>query len=295
MNGGRPRRIGTARLVALALCIGFGLAFVIANVRSWELEDANAYWNAALRLQHGLPLYVAVDPNADEAIAYRYAPWLAWLWIPLTALPKGVAQVTWSGLLIVGAAVALLPLARVRSVSAICLLFLLGGLVLRTASTGNVHVLVIASLVWGAHRRSGPLWVGVAASLKLAPLAYVLVYLGRREWRNATLAIGTFVVLTAPILLYSLANYPVDPGESLSLLSIAGPVSWALAALAAAGAAVALARGRFAWPAASVAAIAAAPRLDYYDLTYLLVGLPGRLPAAPGVPTETRTEPSGTP
>ena len=45
------RRMGVTKLMVLALCIGFGLAFVIANVRSWELEDANAYWNAAVRLQ----------------------------------------------------------------------------------------------------------------------------------------------------------------------------------------------------------------------------------------------------
>jgi hypothetical protein len=36
-----------------------------------------------------------------------------------------------------------------------------------------------------------------------------------------------------------------------------------------------LAPGRYGWLAASVAVIAATPRLDYYDLTYVVVGQNG--------------------
>lgn len=97
------RSLGPLRILALAICIGFGLAFFIANVRSWQLEDSEAYWNAALRLRGGEPLYVPVDPGADEMIA-RYAPWFAWLWVPLTMLPKGAVQVGWSLLLLAAVA-----------------------------------------------------------------------------------------------------------------------------------------------------------------------------------------------
>ena len=276
--------LGIVRIIALALCIGVGIAIVYANVRSWELEDANAYWNAAERLRHGEPLYVLVDPAADETIAYRYAPWLAWLWVPLTYLPRLAVQVGWSALLIAAAAVALWPLARIRSAAAICLLFLLGGLLVRTASTGNIHVLLIAALVWGLPRRSGPVWVGVAASLKIAPLAYVLVYLGRRQWRRAGVALFVSGLLFAPALLYDLSHYPVDPGESFSLLSLAGPLPWALVAGGAALGTLLLSATRFGWSSAAVAVIAATPRLDYYDLTYLLVGLNAR-PKDPPVST----------
>lgn len=270
-TGGRSARMG--QIVVLAISIGFGLAFVIANVRSWELEDAEAYWNAANRLREGLPLYVPVDPNADETLAYRYAPWLAWLWVPLTFLPKIVVQVGWSGLLVAAIAVALAPLLRLRTVAAICLAALLGGLLVRTASTGNVHPLLIAALVYGAPRRSGPLWIGLAASLKFVPIGYVLVYLGRREWMRAALAVTVAVVLLAPALLYDLANYPAEAGDSLSLLSNAGPVPWAVVAVILAVAAFLLARTRFAWAAASTAVLAAVPRLELYSLTYLLTGL----------------------
>jgi len=269
-------QLGGLKLLTLAICIGFGLAFVISNVRSWQLEDADAYWNAALRIRHGLPLYIPVDPNADEMLAYRYAPWLAWAWVPLTLLPKGIVQVGWSAILVAACLWALIPLVQQRTVAAVCLAALLGGLLVRTASTGNVHALLVAMLVHGVPRRSGPIWIGVAASLKVAPIAYVLVYLGRREWRRAALASAVTAVLVAPALLYDLSGYPTDPGESFSLLSLAGPVPWAaLAALCVLGA-LALARTRWAWGAASVAVLSVIPRLELYSLTYLLVGLDAR-------------------
>ena len=234
-------------MIALAICIGFGLAFAIANVRSWELEDANAYWQAGLRLRGGQPLYLAVPPGADEMIAYRYAPWFAWLWVPLTMLPKDVVLAGWTLLLIASTATIIIPLIRLRTVSAICVAALLGGLLVRTASTGNVHAVMIAGLAYGARRRSEPIWIGIAASLKLAPIAYCLMYIGRAEWRRATIAILVGALLSAPVLLYDVSGYPSDPGESLSLFWIAGFVPWAAVALVCAAVAGRFARGRHAW------------------------------------------------
>lgn len=271
-----PRSLGPWRILALAICIGFGLAFVIANLRSWELEDSNAYWQAALRLRGGQPLYVPVIPGADEMLAYRYAPWFAWLWVPATLLPKGMVQIGWSLILLTSVVVAILPIVRLRTVAAICLAALLGGLLVRTASTGNVHALLIAGLMYGTPRRSGPIWIGIAASLKFVPIAYALVYVGRGEWRRAGVTALVSAALLAPGLLYDLSGYPADPGQSLSLFSLAGPVPWAALAIVCAAVAVRLARGRHAWAAASVAVLAFIPRLQLYDLTYLLVGLGGR-------------------
>jgi hypothetical protein len=267
-----------ATIIGLAICIGFGLAFVIANVRSWELEDANAYWNAAMRLRHGGPLYIPVNPAADEMTAYRYAPWLAWLWVPLTYLPKNVVDLGWSVILIAAVIAALMPVLRHPSPAAIAVAALMGGLLVKTASTGNVHALLIAALVWGIPRRSGPVWIGLAASVKVAPIAYTLVYLGRRQWGRAAVAVGVAAVLWAPALLYDLSGYPTEAGASLSLLSFAGPILFGLGVALAAVAALRLANTRYAWLGASTTVVAALPRLDYYDLTYLLVAIN----AAPG-------------
>lgn len=272
----RSRPLGAVELITLGICIGIGLAIVIANVRSWQLEDADAYWNAAQRIRHAGPLYIHVDPAADEMTAYRYAPWLAWAWVPLTFLPKGIVQVGWSLSLLAASASAIVPLLRQRTVAAACLAALLGGLLVRTASTGNVHALLIAALAYGVPRRTGPIWIGLAASLKIAPIAYALVYVGRRQWGRALVAAGVAVVLFAPALLYDLSNYPADPGDSFSLLSLSGPIPWAAVAAVWVVVAVAMARTRVAWGAASVAVLSLIPRLELYSLTYLLVGLGGR-------------------
>lgn len=258
--------------LALALCAGFGLALIAANVPSWDLEDADAYWNAALRLRDGSDLYPAVA-DANAAGVYRYAPWFAWSWVPLTLLPKGAVMAGWSVILALSVAAALVPLVRHRSVAALCLAAALGGLLVRTASTGNVHALLIAGLVHGIQGRGGPVWIGVSASLKIVPIGYALVYVGRREWRKAVIAVAVTVLLAAPALFYDLSHYPADLGRSFSLLSIAGPAPWVLAALVFAGLAITLARGRKRWVAATGAVLAASPRLALYDATYLLVGL----------------------
>lgn len=272
-----PGRLGWARLVALAISVGFGIALVWANISTWDLEDMDAYWNAGQRLRDGLPLYPAVaDPGAADV--FRYSPWFAWLWVVLTYLPKAAVQIGWSGILLVAIPLALVPVLRHRSVAAICLAALLGGFLFRSASTGNVHALLVVALVHGVTRRSGPVWIGVAASLKIVPIAYALVYAGRGEWRRAGLSVAVLAVLVAPILAYDLTDYPVTSAGSFSFLTLGGPVLWTAGAAAAAVAIVLVARSRFAWSAASIGALAALPRLQSYDVTYLLVGLGSREP-----------------
>jgi hypothetical protein len=56
----------------------------------------------------------------------------------------------------------------------------------------------------------------------------------------------------SPALLYDLGGYPVEPGDSLSLLSLAGPVPWMALAVVCAVAGLRLARTRNAWLAASM-------------------------------------------
>ena len=291
-NAQRPRpadharRLGAAKIVALAVTCGIGIALVWANAPSWELEDMNAYWDAGNRLRDGLQLYPAVaDPGAADV--FRYAPWFAWLWIPLTYLPKAAVQVGWSAILLGSIPIAVAPILRRRSVATICVAALMGGLLFKTASTGNVHPLLIAALVHGVTRRSGPIWVGIAASLKIAPIAYALVYAGRREWKRAGLAALVALLLFAPALLYDLRAYPAQPGDSLSLLSTLGPVPWAAFAGLAVLVAFGLARTRHAWVAGSLAVLALIPRLDFYNLTYLLVGLDApSSPRGEGLPAE---------
>ncbi len=256
---------------------------VLTNIGSWQLEDADVYWNAALRLRHGADLYPAVELTVPEP--YRYAPWFAWAWVPLTYLPKLPVQVAWSVALVIATGAAIWPLARERSVPAICIAGILGGLLFRTATTGNVHPLLVAALMFGLPRRSGPIWIGLAASLKVAPVAFALLYLGRREWRRFLLATGMTAALWSQVLLYRIDAYPRTIGESMSVLWWGGAGPWLLVALLASIWAVRIAATRYGPLAAAVAALATLPRLLIYDLTWLMVAAaPGGDPRSPAAP-----------
>jgi hypothetical protein len=248
--------------------IGIGLVNLIQAATHWTLSDAAAYWNAALRLREGEALY-PLATNVDASEVYRYAPWLAWLAVPVTYMRVELAAALWSAMLLAASAVALVPLAQARAWLAIAFF---APILVGISAVGNIHPLVIAPLVWTVGRRAGPLWVGVAASLKIFPILFALVYLGRREWLRAFAALAVTALLWSPALLYDLSGYTTEPGLAASLISV--PLLWALVVGAAIGAALRLAPGRFGWLAAALSVVLALPRLFVYDVTYLMVGAP---------------------
>ncbi len=266
MPNRRPGGVRIARTVALAVVIGIGLFNLYQAAVNWTLSDAAAYWNAALRLREGLPLYPLLA-NVDASEVYRYAPWLAWATVPVTWLPVQVAGALWSALLLAASAVALVPMVRAQ---AWFLVALFAPILVGISAVGNVQPLLIAALVWTVERRSGPAWIGVAASLKIFPILFAAVYLGRREWTRAAVALAVAAALWAPALLYDLRGYATDAGQAASLFAV--PVLWALVVGAGFVITLRLARSRFAWLAAGVDVVLALPRLFIYDVTFLMVG-----------------------
>ena len=266
-----PRRslgVRLAKIVALAVIIGIGFNHVWWSVADWHLDDMNAYWDAGMRLRTGQALYPPVtDVLASEV--YRYSPWFAWLWAPLTFLPRAIVDVVWSAILLIGSVAAVWPMAR-RGAWIGVAFFL--PILIGISAGGNVHALLIAALVWTVNGRSGPAWIGVAASLKLFPILFVLTYLGRRQWWRAAIAAGVAALLLAPYLLYDLTNYVTTAGGAALLWD--WPVVYALAVAAAVGAALWLARTRFGWLASSAAVVLALPRSFLYDVTWVMVGAP---------------------
>jgi len=255
-----------ARTVALAVILGIGIINLYWAFTAWTLSDAHAYWNAALRLRDGAQLYPALG-NVDASDVYRYAPWFAWLTLPLTFLPGQVVGAIWSSALLAATGEALLPLVRARSwlLVALFLPILVG-----ISAVGNVQALVVAGLIHGVDRRSGPLWIALAASLKIFPVLLVAVYAGRREWTRVAWTLALTAALWAPALLYDLSGYATDAGQAASLIAL--PVLWAVVVAAALAAAIVLARGRYAWLAGATAVVLALPRLFVYDVTYLMLG-----------------------
>ena len=264
----------TARLVAIGILIGWSLSNLWFHVTAWSLSDMDAYWNAALRLRTGGELFPALaDPSAADV--YRYSPWFAWAWVPLTYLPKGVVGIGWSAVLLGATLVALRPLLRPDLTSAAAAA-LLGSFLVWGVTVGNVQPLLVATLVWGIDRRSGPIWIGAAASLKAVPLLYALLYVARRQWLRAGLAVAVSAILTSPFLLYDLSNYPAGSGDAPSPLLAISPIAFGafLAALAALAVWLAARRSAYARLAASGTVLAALPRITLLDLPYLLVGVP---------------------
>ena len=267
-----------ARVAALAIVIGWGLVNAWQHISTWSLSDMDAYWNAALRVRDGAALYPPL-PDPSAADVYRYAPWFAWAWVPLTFLPKALVAVAWSGVLVAASVAALRPVLA-RTATSLAVASLLGGFLIWAASVGNVQPLIVASLVNGMDRRSGPLWIGFSASLKAVPILFALVYVGRGEWRRAGLAVAITAVLVLPMLFTPLANYPASSGDAPTpLLAIWPPAFLVVAVIAAAIAIrVAMTRSRFTRLSAVAASLAALPRITLLDLSYLLVGIAPRPP-----------------
>jgi hypothetical protein len=270
--------VGTLRTIlvggGLALLLGLASYALLTYALSREVgADVAAYWNAAERLRDGQPLYVAGEPNASDL--YRYAPWFAVAWIPLTYLPHDAVVAGWVGLMVAAALVSTVPLLfRGPTGWAAFALFL--PLQLQGAIFGNVQPLLVLMLMWGVERRSGPLWVAIGASLKAVPLVLALVYAGRGEFAKAAWALALTGILIAPMLLFDLANYPTSPGPNQQSLAGVSLVLFIPVAALSLAAAYLLARTPYRWLAGAVAMVASLPRLLTYEAGFMLIGVPFR-------------------
>jgi hypothetical protein len=264
----RAARLGIGAVSLLVL--GAALYLLVDALRDWSASDIDAYWSAAMRLRSGEPLY-AFSYSVGAHDIYRYAPWFAFAWVPLTYLPRAAVTVGWTAILLAATGAAIWPTLRQRSWSTTLVSILLGSMLVWTSAKGNVHALMVAELVHGVRHRSGPLAVALAASLKAAPIALVAVYLGRREWARAAWTVALTVALTGPMLLFDLSGYERNPGLNASVYYVLGPGLWLVAAAAAFATAIVLARTRWRWVTGAVAAIAAFPRLLSYDASLLLI------------------------
>ncbi len=265
--------LGLPRLAAIIL-FGIAGALILGSLASGVIAtpagDVRVYWAAGERIRDGEPLYAASIPQG----AYRYAPWFAWLWAALTSLPRPLVEAGWVTAQLACVAYLLRPLVDRERWPA---LLILGPALLYAGIAGNVHPALLAGIAYGLPRRSGPLFVALAASLKAFPLLFVLWYVGRGEWRKVAETVALTALLVAPMLLYDLSHFGSEPGLTISLYR-ASPLLWAAVAALACGAALLVARTRYGVLAAAVAVMASLPRLLFYDLGYLAVTFHARPP-----------------
>lgn len=259
------RRVTVAILALVgAATIGWTLNLLIAGSPATDFET---YWFAAQRLQGGQELYAPDGSQGVTAtIMYRYSPWLAWVFVPLTTLPMGFVYLLWTTLLAVAAVYVSWPV-RSHPV-ALALVPLLATSVV----SGNVTALMLAGIAAGIRSGYGPFGIAIAASLKATPILLALYYVGRGEWRRFLLTMAATGLLVAPMLAYDLSHYGTYPTLTISLAGYAPAVYPIVAGLTVVMALYVIRRWpTYGWLAASVAVLAALPRFLQYDLSYLLI------------------------
>jgi hypothetical protein len=257
-----------ARVIAVAVVVGIGIATVIWAVTDVHFNDLDSYRAAALRIRSGEQLY---GGDVGPFNKYYYAPWFAYAFVPLSYLPWEVLTAVWTAFMVLCSGVAVWPLVTIRTTYSLLAAAIFGPTLFALSMSGNVHALMLAMLVLLLPTRWGPLAVGVAASLKATPILLTIAYIGRGEWGRAAAAGAVGVLLWSPILLFDIAPITFDSGgAALSL----GP--WL--GLAAAGAIAALITTvrwpRHRWLASAAAVYLSTPRLYVYDLTILVVAAP---------------------
>lgn len=272
-----PHRLETAaRLLALAVAT-LGVAVLIGAVVSQTVRpDAEAYWLAAQRIREGLPLYVG--PRGDETEIYRYAPWFAYAWVPLTYLGHDLAFAVWRGILIVAIVGGLWPLVRRPTPASITLTVLIGGLLISSLPQANATPLMVGALAMALQTRAGPLVLGLAGSLKVFPLVLVAAYVAERRWLHAAVAVGISAVLWLHLLAFDLSLFMQIGGPSfylggVSLLDVS-VLLWLPVAMVCSLVLMALVvrRSPWSWLAAGAAIPLAVPRVWLPDAAYVLPG-----------------------
>lgn len=267
-----PRLTWRSYIVAAAatLAIAFVIRDAIALASTVGLmRDAIGYWLAGEHIRSGQPLYYDVgQPFGSEV--FLFAPWFAWAWALLTFLPRDFVFVCWWLAMLAATVWAVLPLWRSGFTGQLAACVIGYGLAWG-ALWANVMPLLCGVLIYSFGSRRFPIMVGLAASLKILPIAYMWPYLVDRRWREVGVAVAIMVVLWAPAIFYGIADYPTGFSPTYSLLRISGWL-WVGVAVAAAAAAIAARHTPYRWMATTLAILAAYPRLHLHYMGLLAVG-----------------------
>lgn len=265
-------------LVAAAVVLGLVGVFVfVFHLATDPLVDVHAYYEAAARLNAGLPLYAA-QGDVNSPHYYFYPPLLAILFRPLAMLPFKVAAVAWEAG-IVAAFGLTLWLLGVRSRWTWIAVGVLAGPIAWSISVGQAQVLVTLLITLG-----NPAAVAIAAQMKLLPALVALYWLGRRDWRR----LGRFIGWSALLVVVQLV---LEPAGSIAFLGntnlgLVGqvnnlspyafsPVLWLVLAAVGLIVTIRVAPTRAGLAAAVAYSVLATPRLLEYMLMTLLAAIRG--------------------
>jgi hypothetical protein len=271
------RRAGVMRWlwvgVAVIWALG-GIRMFLFHITYDPFADIHVYYDAAARLNAGLPLY---PPGARI-----YPPLFSILFRPLALLPFETAAAIWESVLVAALGLTLWRVGIRRPATWWAVLVLSIGIAW-TLAIGQVEAIVTLLLTIGS-----PFTVALAGNIKIFPLAVGIYWLARRDWHH----LGRLIGWTAGLVVLQLILDPADtwafpgtlgPGQVASEVTSVGnlspfvisPLIWAVVVAIEVGLAFRLGRTRWGWAAAVGLAVLAPPRVFSYNLMTLLACLGG--------------------
>jgi glycosyl transferase family 87 len=279
----RRRNIDLVLFAAAVVGVLIGVNTFLLHLEHDPLADVHAYYDAATRLNAGLPLYEQAA-TTNQAEFYRYPPLFAIAFRPLALLPYETAALIWEAFIVASFVVLLWWLRPGKR--GWLLVGILAMPILWSISIGQAQVPLTLLMAVGA-----PWSIALAANLKVLPALVAIWWIGRRDWRS----LGRFAVWLVVFGVVQLVLAPADTLEFPSVFTlgqvgevrnwspyVVSPLLWAGLVIAGAVVAASLGPTRWGWAAAVTLAVLATPRLLLYQLMTLLAAL--REPTA----TETR-------
>ncbi len=188
-----------------AVLAAFGLLVAIAADAETLLtpyaRDFAAYYAAAVRLTHGAALFIpsvaSGPPDSQSVLAWRYAPYLALLFVPFTALPFSLAAAVWATMhVIVGVwVVRVLPVPR-----GLKLALLIWTPFVTDVWVGNISTFMVGAFLVGWR------WLpatGLVGAIKPYAALTLLELAASRAWRALGISVAIWlgvVALSLPIV-----------------------------------------------------------------------------------------------
>ena len=224
---------------AAASVVAGGLIFIVAPLQgtfSGSLFDFHAYLGGAQAAAHHANIYAVFEQQLSnpQLGGFDYPPVVAWMLEPLTWLPARAASLAWLWLMLACTATSavilsatLLPKTwpRLELAALATFAFVPATFNLRLGQMEPVVllalVLALVAYLRGRQLTCGVL-IGLAASLKLAPLVLIVLLVRRRWWRGAlasvatvaaTVGVGALALGTGPLVEYATRVVPAFARE----------------------------------------------------------------------------------
>ena len=225
----------SAALLVLAAIVLFSLVFLIRMKD--EMADFEVNYKAGQRIRSGETLY----RTADGHWQFKYLPFSAFLYVPLTLLPLALAKAVWFGL-IVAASVSIIVISSklidykydTFLSPVLVTVLVMGRYFFREIQLGQINALItflLVALIWllarsqtAAAAAVGGALGGLATALKPYALVFFPYFALRKKWTALALGLAVLsLAIFAPALSYGWKGNLIVLGEWRSSLATSTP------------------------------------------------------------------------